>query len=326
MTTLVTGGFGMLGVAAVRELVGFGEPVVVFARNDHRERLFDLDGEFAVEIGDVTDVHALYRAMLRHGVDRICHMAATLTEAGDHNPRLAFEVNVTATVDLLTAAHVVGVRRFVFVSSKAVYDSPAGRYGPPEYTPVPEDYAKKPANSYGAAKLAAEALVEQYGKSMNMSVALLRFGTTFGPGKSASKYGPRAEISQMVEAAYYRLPAKVMDTGERSDCIYVDDIGHGIALAVLADREGVEAYNIATGVGVSLQDVLDALSAVVTTSTVELFRAEKDPRSDRRHMVLDVTKAEKHLGFRARNRLGDAIGEYVRVLDSKPSAREVLRG
>jgi nucleoside-diphosphate-sugar epimerase len=212
---------------------------------------------------------------------------------------------------------VVGVGRFVFVSSKAVYDSPAGRYGPPEYAPVPEDYAKKPSNLYGAAKLASEALVEQYAKSMNMSVAILRFGTTFGPGKSTEKYGPRAEISQMVEAAYHRLPAKVTDTGERSDCIYVDDIGRGIALAVLADGKGVEAYNIATGVGVSLQDVFDALSAVLPTSTVELVRAQKDPRSDRKHMVLDVTKAEKHFGFRARNGLNDAISDYVRTLDGK---------
>lgn len=314
MTVLVTGGLGMLGAAAVRELLRAGHSVVVLARSDHRERVSDIADDFPIEIGDVRDVNTVYDVMAKHKVERVCHVAAVLTAAGRRAPRLAYEVNVGATIQLLTAVNTLGARRFVFVSSKAAYAMASGAFGAPTYEPVSEDYSKVPSNLYGATKLAAEVLIEHMGQAMGTSAAILRFGTTFGPGKGDSKYGPRAEISEMIEAAHRGEDIAFKDSGERADAIYVKDIGKGIALAVSADLPGVEAYNIGTGVGISLSDVRDAVMRAVPGARVQLTPAPPDPASDRRNVVMDVRKAEKDLGFRAEFDIQAAVYDYLAAL------------
>jgi nucleoside-diphosphate-sugar epimerase len=310
MTVLVTGGLGAIGAATVRLLASMGHPVVVAARSHHYD-LLDRDTEgVVIETCDIRDIHEVYGILEKYSVDRVCHLAAVLSGEGEQHPFRAYEVNVGASVQLFEASRRVGIQRFVFVSSKAVYAPPDGAHAWPTYAPITEEHPTKPASLYGATKLAAEVMLARLGANYNLSTAILRFGTTYGPGKTSPKYVFGPEVTKMIEAARTGTPLTVVDTGEQSDYVYIRDVASGIALAALADRPGVETYNIATGIGLTLGDVRDALASVAPTASLELIEGPRDPRNAKLNMVMDISKAARQLGYRPQYDLRASIEDH----------------
>ena len=220
MKVLITGGMGVIGAEASRRFVQEGHRPVIFARHRDEWLIRDILGEVDIELGDVLDMPRLLDVIKRHRITHIVHAAAFVGAVSAANPALSVQVNVMGMVNVLEAARAFDVTRVVYTSAKGVYGPALGEYGAPTYRPVPEDHPKNPKRIYDSAKLMAEQVGLYYQANMGMDVVVLRFATTYGPGKTA-RHGKMGVTSQIVENPANGLPFRLPQGGdEKDDFIY----------------------------------------------------------------------------------------------------------
>ena len=135
---------------------------------------------------------------------------------------------------------------------------------------MPEDHPKNPKRIYDSAKLMAEQVGLYYQANMGMDVVVLRFATTYGPGKTA-RHGKMGVTSQIVENPANGLPFRLPQGGdEKDDFIYNKDSAHGIYLACMAKNPKSRVYNIGTGVGITLNDVARVVRKHLPHAEIEI--------------------------------------------------------
>src|SRR6266849_1490705 len=171
MKVLITGGMGVIGAEASRRFVREGHRPIIFARHRDEWLIRDILEEVDIELGDVLDMPRLLDVIKRHRVTHIVHAAAFVGAVSAANPAL-------------------------------------GEYGAPVYKPVPEDLPKNPKRIYDSAKLMAEQVGLYYQAHMGVDVVVLRFATTYGPGKTA-RHGKMGVTSQIVEHPASGLPFRL---------------------------------------------------------------------------------------------------------------------
>src|SRR5262245_56999295 len=223
MKVLITGGMGVMGAETSRRFVAEGHRPVIYARHRDEWLVRDILDKVDVELGDVTDLPRLLDVIKRHGITHIVHAAAFVGAVSQANPALSIQVNVMGTVNVLEAARLFGVKRVVYTSAKGVYGPVLGEYGSPTYKPMPEDLPKNPKRIYDSAKLMGEHLCIYYQGNMGVDTVVLRFASTYGPGKTA-RHGKMGVLSQIVEAPASGQPFQIAQGGdEQDDFIYNKD-------------------------------------------------------------------------------------------------------
>ena len=199
MKVLITGGMGVIGAETSRKFVKEGHRPVIYARHRDDNLIGDIADKIDIELGDVNDLPRLLDVIKRHGITHIVHAAAFVGAVSQANPALSIQVNVMGTVNVLEAARLFGVKRVVYTSAKGVYGPVLGEYGSPTYKPMPEDLPKNPKRIYDSAKLMGEHMCLYYQGNMGVDTVVLRFASTYGPGKTA-RHGKMGVTSQIVEA------------------------------------------------------------------------------------------------------------------------------
>jgi UDP-glucose 4-epimerase len=316
MAVLITGGMGVLGSMVTEELVERGERPVVYARHLDRSLVSPavLDRVEYVR-GDVLDVPALVHAMGRHHITRVVHMAALLIGECQANPYQGFKVNVEGTVNVLEAARLTDVRRVVYTSSKSVYGAVPAPFGHPTYAPLPEDGPKNPVRVYDATKLAGEHMALQYVDVHGLDVVILRFASTFGPGKLV-RHGPVSWHSRLVEHAMAGQPARLPQGGDQpDDMIYHRDIAHAIVLAAGATGLAHRIFNVGRGEAATMRDFADAVRRVIPGAALDVgpgldYYGSGIPY----YSVYDISRARKELGFEPRFDLEAGVRDYVATM------------
>ncbi len=315
MKVLITGGMGVIGAETSRKFVREGHRPVVYARHRDDRLIFDIVDDIDFEAGDILDWPRLLDVIKRHKVTHIVHAAAFVGAVSAANPALSIQVNVMGVVNVLEAARLLDVRRVVYTSAKGVYGPVLGDYGPPTYKPMPEDMPKNPQRIYDSAKLMGEQAAIYYANNMGVDVAVVRFATTFGPGKTA-RHGKMGVTSQIVENPFHGLPFHHPAGGDaKDDFVYNKDSALGIYLAATAQRLRSRVYNIGSGVGRTLNDFAGLLRQKIPGADIKIgpglnfLGAPYQP-----HGIYDVTRARDELGFRPQYDLDRAIGDYLESL------------
>jgi UDP-glucose 4-epimerase len=315
MHVLVTGGLGVNGAPVLRKLVERGiRPVVIDTRADLTLLSAETIAETELVRGDFTDAKLIGDILKRHEIRTIIHMAAIVANA-QRVPRDAFRVNAYGTVELLDIACTHGIKRFVFTSSRGVYGEQTGDYAHPIYRPVREDDQLRPARVYDVCKVAAEGMGRNYALLYGIEFIALRFATIFGPGKTLrhKNYGI---ISEIIENALAGAPVQIAKGGDqKDDLIYVEDAAEAIIAAACLEKPGHDVYNISHGVGVTLNDLADAIRAVVPEARIEIGPGLNYMGWDVNYAgVLDNSRAASTLGFRPRFNLKTAVADYSKRL------------
>lgn len=317
MRPLVTGGLGVNGAWVTRKLVGLGiRPVVIDLRRD-----FSLIGPSVAEAiefvqGDVGDTALVGAILASRGIDSIVHMAA-LTGHGavDPDPKRTFDLNAYAAVGLLEAARLAGVRRFVFTSSRAVYGEITGRHAAPHYAPIAEDHPLRPRTLYDVCKVTSEGVGRAFAASFGMSFVSLRFATIFGPGKTLRHKG-FGVVSRIIENPLAGQPVHIARGGDqKDDFIYAEDAAQGVVDALLADAPRHAEYNISTGRLHTLGDVAAAVRRRLPDADIRIgpglnIFGEGPNYSG----LLDPSRAEADLGFRADADMQSLVDRYIRAM------------
>lgn len=240
---LVTGGAGYFGSLLVRQLVEAGERVRIFDLNDADDRPPGVE----FHRGDIRDLDACRRAS--EGVDTAYHCVAQVPLAKDKE--LFWSVNRDGTRNILQASRDAGTRKVVYLSSSAVF-------GVPDVAPITPATPPRPAEPYGAAKLAGETLCREFADG-GLDVSIVRPRTIMGHG--------RLGIMQIVfEWISQGSDVFVMGRGDnRYQFVHADDLADACLLA--ARRPGFAAYNIGTDRFGTMRQTLEGLVAHAGTGS-----------------------------------------------------------
>jgi UDP-glucose 4-epimerase len=313
MKILVTGGMGYIGSHTCVELLAAGHDVVVLdnlsnSKLSVRERVARISGrQCAFEAADVRDRAALERVFGAHGIDAVIHFAG-LKAVGEsvEQPLRYYDNNVTGSLALLETMAKFGVKTLVFSSSATVYGDPAS-------VPIVEHFPLSATNPYGRGKLMVEEMLRDVARADPLwRIALLRYFNPVGAHESGLigedpngvpnnllpyvaqvAEGRRAQLS--VYGDDYPTPD---GTGVR-DYIHVVDLalGHAKTLDKLAAAGGVRTYNLGTGRGNSVLEMLRAFEAA-SGRPVPYRIAPRRP-GDIAACYADAGLAERELGWKA---------------------------
>jgi UDP-glucose 4-epimerase len=321
MKVLVTGGAGYIGSHTLVELLGQGHEALVvdsFSNSSPAalDRVRELsNGWLEHEECDIRDSARLAQAATRFRPDAVIHFAG-LKSVGESTRRATdyYDVNVAGTVSLLRAMEAAGCGKIIFSSSATVY-------GEPEYLPSDEAHRIGPTNVYGQTKAMAEQLLTDWARAEpGRGAILLRYFNPVG-AHASGRMGedprgvPENLMPFLAQVATGRREALRIwgddyptpdGTGIR-DYIHVTDLAraHVAALARFASLEGADAYNIGTGQGISVREMLQAFERVVGRPLPHEIHPRRP--GDVAEMRADPTKANRELGWQAQYDVDDMV-------------------
>jgi UDP-glucose 4-epimerase len=285
---LVTGGAGFIGSHLVEALLAKKHDVTVLD-NLSSGRLSNLSAvkdKINFIKGDICDVNSVKKAC--EGKDVVFHLAAIASVPYSvQHPLEAHEVNITGTLKVLIAARDAKVKRFVFSSSAAVYgDEPS--------LPKTENSPLRPMTPYALSKLAGEQYALIFHKIYGMETVALRYFNVFGPRQDpSSPYS--GVITKFVTALKSgKQPLIFGDGMQTRDFVFVSDVVQANLKAMTARAAG-KVFNIATGVQVSIKEMLVHLNEILNVKIAPRF--EPAQKGDILHSVADISEAKKVLHF-----------------------------
>lgn len=320
MSILVTGGAGYIGSHTVVELLAAGYDVVV-ADNFYNscpqavERVKEISGkDFRFIECDVADQNAVKNLFDQNSdIDCVIHFAGYKAVGESvEKPIEYYQNNIGSALTVLKEMKNHGVKNFVFSSSATVYGDPASM-------PIREDFPLSATNPYGWTKLMQEQMLKDIAFSdKDMNIAILRYFNPVGAHKSGligeDPNGiPNNLTPYISQVAIGRLPylrvfgddySTPDGTGVR-DYIHVVDLalGHVAAVKKLSEKPGLVIYNLGTGKGNSVLEVLHAYEKACG-KTLDYKVMPRRP-GDIAENWADTSKAEKELGWRARYDIDD---------------------
>jgi len=256
---LVTGGAGYVGSVCAVELLRQQHSVVIVddLSTGHRDAVPAGAAFYRLDIGDV---EALRAVLQRHAIDAVFHFAAkALIPESVTNPGLFFKVNVASSILMLETLRSCGIRKFVFSSSAAVY-------GTPRSTPILEDHATDPINSYGASKLMLEQVLRWYASAYGWSAVAFRYFNAAGStGEIGERHDPETHILPLLlqtasgRRPYFEIYGDDYPTPDGTcfrDYVHVLDIAQAHILALhQLEEPAFRAFNIGTGASHSVREV-----------------------------------------------------------------------
>ena len=308
---LVTGGAGYIGSHACKALAAAGFVPVVVDNLCRGHRDFVKWGP--LEEVDIGDGAGLDRVMAQHRPVAILHFAA-LTYVGESvgDPAIYYRNNVAGSLSLLEAARRHDIRHIVFSSTCATY-------GLPERMPIVEDTPQAPIHPYGASKLMIERMLADFAAAYGLRWAALRYFNACGAdpdGEVGERHDPETHLIPLtLMAAAGRLPHirllgndyPTKDGTCIRDYIHVADLAdaHVRALRYLLDGGTPRAFNLGTGIGHTVLDVIRTAESV----TGRPIPVELAPQrsGDAAELVADPSLAASVLGFRAAFDLEESI-------------------
>ncbi|QJI30141.1 UDP-glucose 4-epimerase GalE [Pseudomonas sp. ADAK18] len=333
MKILVTGGTGYIGSHTTLALLEAGFEVVVLDNlcNSSDAALHAVEaicGKSALMIhGDVCDRALLDRIFQQHSIDAVLHFAG-LKAVGEsvHKPLEYYEANVGGSLTLCQAMAAAGVFRLVFSSSATVY-------GAPEQMPIREDFPTgSPTNPYGQSKLIVENVLRALCASEpRWSIALLRYFNPIGAHDSGHlgedpngipnnlvPYISQVAVGSLQELSIFGDDYPTVDgTGVR-DYIHVVDLadGHLKALQSISQRTGINIWNLGTGDGYSVMQVLRAFEQASGRSVP--YRVMPRRLGDVAESWADPSKAARELGWKATRGLQQMMTDTWRWQSNHP--------
>lgn len=319
MTVLVTGGAGYIGSHMVLQLLEEGHSVIVIdnlsnSSSESLERVKKITGKtLQFYPMDLLEKEKLNRVFKEHSIDAVIHFAG-YKAVGESvaKPLEYYHNNITSTLYLCEVMKLHDVKNLVFSSSATVY-------GDPQTVPITENFPLSATNPYGRTKLFIEYMLKDLHISdSSWNIALLRYFNPVGAHESGQigedpndipnnlmPYISQVAVGKLKELSVFGGDYPTPDgTGVR-DYIHVVDLtnGHLKALEKLQSKPGLVVYNLGTGKGSSVLEMVKAFEKA--SGRAIPFKITDRRPGDVAACYADPTKAEKELGWKAKKGIED---------------------
>ena len=333
MSILITGGAGFIGSHTLVELLQSGKDVVVIdnfsnSKPEALNRVRQINGkDFPFYQVDLLDKEALEAVFSKHRIDSCIHFAG-LKAVGESvmQPLRYYHNNLTGTFHLCEVMQEYGARQFIFSSSATVY-------GKPKSVPIREDFPLSTTNPYGETKLMIERILRDlWCADPSWSVTILRYFNPIGAHPSGLigedpqgipnnllPYVAQVAAGKLSRLHIYGNDYDTPDgTGVR-DYIHVVDlaVAHDRALEYAESHTGVEYFNIGTGTGYSVFDIVNAYEKV--TGRKVPYQIDARRPGDISECYADPSKAERVLHWKARYGIEDMCRDLDRWQTMNPN-------
>jgi len=332
MKILATGGAGYIGSHACLELSQAGYEVVVVdnlcnSKQESLKRVERITGRslhfYPVDLLDKAALTSVFRS---HNIDAVIHFAG-LKAVGESTqiPLRYYHNNITGTLILCEVMKEFGVQTIVFSSSCTVY-------GEPQKVPITEDFPLSPANPYGRTKLVIEEILrDAHGADSAWQVALLRYFNPVGAHESGQigedpngipnnlfPYIAQVAVGRLKELAVFGNDYPTLDGTAVRDYIHVVDLAHGHlrALEKLQSNPGLVTYNLGTGRGYSVLEVVAEFSKACGKSIAYKIVGRRP--GDVASCYADPSLARRELGWKADKGLAQMCGDTWRWQVNNP--------
>ncbi len=331
MAILVTGGAGFIGSHTCVELLNENYEIVVCdnfinSKPEMLDKIKTITGkDFTFYKADILDREAMDEIFANHKIDAVIHFAG-LKAVGESvsMPIRYYHNNITGTLVLLDAMKQANVKKIVFSSSATVY-------GSPETVPIREDFPLSTTNPYGSTKLMIENIMRDvYVSDNEWSISLLRYFNPIGAHKSGligeepngipnnlMPYIVKVASGELEVLSVFGSDYPTHDGSGVRDYIHVVDLakGHIKALQKILTTTGVDAYNLGTGNGYS---VLDLVKTFEEETGVKVNHKIVDRRSgDVAICYADPKKAYEELGWKAEYGLAEMCRDSWNYVKNK---------
>lgn len=296
---LVTGGAGFIGSHLVEALIDQGKEVVVLDNlsSGTLENLTSVRDKIEFVEGNIKNVDLLNETM--NGVEIVFHEAANASVLESiKDPIATHEVNLTGTLNVLTAARDQKVKRVVFASSAAVYDDSGEKTNP-----------KSP---YALHKLAGEYYGRFFYESFGLETVSLRYFNVFG-----TRQDPQSPYSGVITKFIERLknnqsPTIYGDGQQTRDFVYIKDVVQANLLA--AHKEGIAGgiFNVGTGMAISVHEVASILNRILGVDLEPTFEEER--KGENRHSKANIELTEENLGYAPQYSFEEGLREITQKI------------
>lgn len=334
MTILVTGGAGYIGSHTVLELLQQGSEVIVLdnlsnSSNESLKRVKQItEKEITFYQGDVQDRECLDEIFKHHNIDSVIHFAG-LKSVGESvaKPIEYYQNNVQGTLTLVDAMRDAGVFKLVFSSSATVYGNPAS-------LPIREDFpVGGTTNPYGTSKLMVEMILQDIVKSDDrFALALLRYFNPVGAHKSGLigedpndipnnllPYISQVAVGRLEKLSVFGDDYNTKDGTGIRDYIHVVDLalGHLKALERIADNTGAHIYNLGTGNGYSVLEMVNAFEKA--SGQAVPYQISPRRSGDIAACYAATEKAFNELGWQAERGIDEMMQDTWRWQNNNPN-------
>lgn len=295
MKVLVLGGNGFIGSHVVDALLDAGHKVRIFDRTEdrYRGRLKNVD----YILGSFEDSFMIAEALA--DIDVVFHgISTTVPGTSNLDPERDIQSNLIGTVKLLRSMLDKGTQRIVYLSSGGTV------YGRPTMSPIPESHPLNPVCSYGIVKVAIENYLYMYQELHGLKPIVLRISNPYG--ERQGHQGVQGVIGTFIHKAQNNEPIEIWGDGSVvRDFIHVDDLKQACLKAVESSVCGV--YNVGSGTGFSIKEVLDHIKALTNTAMTVNFSPARG--FDVPKVVLDISKVKASLGWQPEIELQEGISK-----------------
>ena len=326
---IVTGGAGFIGSHLVEALVSSGVETYLIDNLDtgsisnvshlldDQKRTKGNTGKLHLIIGNIRNIDELLHDVT--DVDIIFHQAATANvKKSIDDPIAVNDVNVVCTLRVLNFALKIGVPKFLFASSAAVYGEI-----PDTLPSASEEVCCAPLSPYGASKLASEAYLCAFEKSYGIKTTILRYANVYGPRQS-----PSSDYSGVITIftngiLNCKTPVIYGDGLQVRDFIHVSDVVRANLIAAESDDASGETFNVGSGVSISINHLLVALSRLIFPNSEPLQAKYLPPKTgDTRKGIISIEKIKRKLGYFPSISIEAGLSDVIRYYKLKNSGSE----
>lgn len=295
MKILVTGGAGFIGGNIVETLLNIDNITKVVVLDnlstgfEKNIQPFFTNPKFTFINGDITDLATCNKACA--GIDAICHQAALgSVPRSINNPLATHQVNVDGFFNMLDAARLSGIKRFVYASSSSVY-------GDADYSPKVEGKLGTPLSPYAITKKTNELYANVFYKTYGMEVIGLRYFNVFGPRQDPN--GAYAAVIPLFFKAALNNESPVIngDGTITRDFTYIDNVVNIniSALTITNPKAFGKAYNVACGNTTTLTQIWETIKKIANSSANAIYGEQRT--GDILQSLADISLAKKYLNY-----------------------------
>jgi UDP-glucose 4-epimerase len=300
---LVVGGSGFIGRNLIVTLAARGYNVSGLSRSN---TLDNFERPFKWHWGDFSNRQFIYNALA--GVDIVFHLASTsVIDTAQADIFGDIDNNVKASISLMDACAEQKIQRLIFLSSGGTV------YGPDVPMPATESSPTNPISAYGVAKLSIEKYLYMYAHAHGLKSTVVRLSNPYGPNHNREK--TQGAIPIFLRRLLKGQEIAIWGNGKITrDYIHVNDVSEAL-IAIFDEDNPFSIYNIGSGVGHSLVDIVDIISEVCQLRPVVNFLPSR--KFDVLSSILDIGRAREMLGWSPKIRLREGIEMTYRDLTAE---------